>query len=63
MKVSIDADECTGCGLCGDDVPDVFAMDDDEEIAKVLQPDVPADLEDAVKQAAEDCPSEAIIVE
>ena len=63
MKVSVDANECTGCGLCCDDVPDVFAMDDDEDVAKVLQPEVPAALEDAVKQAAEDCPSEAIKVE
>jgi len=61
MKVSIDEDLCTGCGTCTDDVPDVFEMGD--EIAEVKQPDVPADLEDAVSQAAEDCPAEAIIVE
>ena len=61
MKVSIDADLCTGCGLCSDDVPDVFVLDDD--VAEVKQPDVPEDLEDAVQQAAEDCPSEAIKVE
>jgi ferredoxin len=60
MKVSIDADLCTGCGVCADDVPDIFAMSDD--IAEVIQPDVPADLEDAVKEAAENCPGEAIIV-
>ena len=63
MKVSIDYDECTACGLCCDDVPDVFEMDDDEDVAKVLKPEVPADQEDAVKQAVEDCPSEAIKVE
>lgn len=61
MKVSIDDDLCTGCGACTDDVPDVFEMGD--EVAEVKQPDVPADLEDAVNQAAEDCPVEAIIVE
>ena len=61
MKVSIDADLCTGCGACTDDVPDVFEMGD--EIAAVKQAEVPVDLEAAVKQAAEDCPSEAIIVE
>ncbi|HEB29517.1 MAG TPA: ferredoxin [Spirochaetes bacterium] len=63
MKVSVDPDECTACGLCSDDVPDVFALDDDDEVVKVLQSDVPADLEDEVKQAAEDCPSEAIKLE
>lgn len=61
MKVSIDEDLCTGCGACTDDVPDVFEMG--EEIAEVKQQDVPEDLEDAVSEAAEGCPAEAIIVE
>jgi ferredoxin len=61
MKVSIDADLCTGCGTCSDDVPDVFVLND--EIAEVIVSEVPADLEDTVQQAAEDCPVEAIIVE
>ena len=61
MKVRIDEDLCTGCGTCSDDVPDVFALTDD--VAEVIKPDVPAELEDAVQQAAEDCPVEAIIVE
>jgi ferredoxin len=61
MKVRIDADLCTGCGLCTDSVPDVFKMGDD--IAQVVKSDVPANLEAAVKEAADDCPAEAIIVE
>ena len=61
MKVKIDADLCTGCGLCTDSVPDVFKMGDD--VAQVLKAAVPANLEKAVKEAAEDCPAEAIIVE
>jgi len=61
MKVSIDADLCTGCGACVDDVPDVFVMGD--EVAEVKQENVPEDLEDAVQEAADGCPAEAIIVE
>jgi len=61
MKVRIDADLCTGCGLCTDGVPDVFKMGDD--VAQVIKADVPANLEKAVKEAVEDCPAEAIIVE
>lgn len=61
MKVRIDADLCTACGLCTDDVPDVFTMGD--EVAEVVKADVPAELEDAVKDAADSCPAEAIIVE
>jgi ferredoxin len=60
MKVSIDADLCTACGLCTDSVPEVFKMGDD--VAEVISSDVPADQEDAVKEAAEDCPVEAINV-
>lgn len=61
MKVKIDADLCTACGLCTDDVPDVFTMGDD--VAEVVAEDVPAEFEDAVTDAADSCPSEAIIIE
>ena len=61
MTVKIDADLCTACGLCTDDVPEVFTMGDD--VAEVVDADVPEDQEDAVKDAADSCPSEAIIVE
>ena len=61
MKVTIDADECTACGLCSDSVPDVFELGD--EVAEVKVSEVPSDMEDAVKEAAEDCPVEAIHIE
>ena len=61
MKVRIDADLCTGCGLCTDSVPEVFKMGDD--VAEVISADVPAAQEKAVKEAADDCPAEAILVE
>jgi ferredoxin len=61
MKVRIDPDLCTGCGLCTDSVPEVFKMGDD--VAEVTSPNVPANMEKAVKEAADDCPAEAIIVE
>ena len=61
MTVKIDADLCTACGLCVDSVPDVFEMGDD--VAQVKTSEVSADLQSAVKEAADDCPVEAIIVE
>ncbi len=61
MKVSIDQDLCTGCGLCSDSVPEVFEMGD--ETAHVIKPNVPSGMEDDVQSAADDCPVEAIIVE
>ncbi len=61
MKVKIDADLCTACDLCVDTCPEVFEMGDDVAVVKVDQ--VPAGLEDDVKEAIESCPSEAIIEE
>jgi len=61
MKVRIDPDLCTGCGLCSDSVPDVFKMGDD--IAEVIAAEVPSNLESAVQEAVDDCPAESIIVE
>ena len=60
MKVRID-DTCTACGLCVDTCPDVFEMG--EDIAEVKVDEVPAEHEDAVQQAADECPAEAITVE
>ena len=60
MTVRIE-DSCTACGLCVDTCPDVFQMGD--EIAEVIVEEVPAEFEDAVQQAADECPAEAIIVE
>ena len=60
MKVRIE-DTCTACGLCVDTCPEVFQMDD--EMAQVKVDEVAPELEDAVQQAADECPVEAIIVE
>jgi ferredoxin len=61
MKVKIDADLCTACGLCTDGVPQVFKMGKD--IAEVITPEVPPNLEKAVRDSVADCPAEAILVE
>ena len=61
MKVKIDPELCTVCMTCVDDVPEVFEMG--EDVAEVKTADVPAEFEDAVRDAAEECVAEAIIVE
>ena len=63
MKAKIDEDLCTGCEECVEAVPDVFEMDDDGELAKLKVDTIPAELEDDVRTAAEDCPAESIIIE
>jgi len=76
MKVWIDQDLCTGDGLCEEICPSVFTLLDDG-LAYVKQGAdvksnpggtegvavVPAEFEDAVREAAEECPGECIFME
>ncbi len=63
MKATVKKDICIGCGLCADTCPEVFVMDDEFNIAKTLLDRVPAELKDKCKDAAANCPVEAIVVE
>jgi ferredoxin len=61
MKAKVDPDLCTACELCVESCPEVFEMAEDVAVAKVDV--VPADAEESARQAADDCPAEAIIIE
>lgn len=61
MKAIIDPDLCTGCGLCVDTAPEIFEMV--EDIAQVKVDAVDEKLQDAARQAADECPSQAILIE
>jgi ferredoxin len=76
MKVWIDQDLCTGDGLCEEIAPAVFTLLDDglayvKEGDKVFSDpggpeglaNVPAGMEDATIEAAEECPGECIFIE
>ena len=62
MRVIVDAETCIGCGLCEETCPEVFEMTDDD-LATAKTGDVPAEFEDACREAAEQCPVEAITIE
>ncbi|UCH34188.1 MAG: ferredoxin [Armatimonadota bacterium] len=62
MAVQVDADVCTGCGLCEESCPNVFKLDEDEGVAKVANPNPDGEDLGCAKQAAEECPVEAISV-
>ncbi len=61
MQVRVDAEVCTGCGVCVELCPEVFDLRDD--VSVVLVDEVPEDLADVVREAADACPTEAIVVE
>jgi ferredoxin len=76
MKVWIDQDLCTGDGLCEEIAPDVFTLLDDglayvKEGDKVFSSpggpeglaNVPAGMEEATIESAEECPGECIFIE
>ncbi len=50
-------DGCTLCGLCEDECPKVFEIDDVAEIKEGVNA---ADFEVGIKEAAEGCPVEVI---
>ncbi|MHC4745316.1 MAG: ferredoxin [Planctomycetota bacterium] len=60
MQVRIE-DECTACGLCCDTCPEVFLLGD--VIAEVIVDEVPLEYEASAREAAEECPVEAIIID
>ena len=61
MKVQVDAGICAGFGFCLGLCPEVFELHDDG-YAVVMVGEVPPEHEEAVRTAATQCPSNAIIV-
>lgn len=59
MKVTVDDDRCRGHGVCCALCPEVFDLTDDG-YSTVLVPEVPADLQEAVRTAIDGCPEQAI---
>jgi len=62
MRASVD-ESCTACGLCVETCPEVFELPDEADIASVTVDEVPPGVEDTCREAAENCPVEAIHLE
>ncbi|GFG86542.1 ferredoxin [Mycolicibacter algericus] len=60
MKVTANQDICASSGQCVGFAPRVFDQRDEDGVVVVLDENPPAELADAVRQAARVCPSGAI---
>ncbi|UGT39983.1 ferredoxin [Nocardia yamanashiensis] len=59
MKVTVDLDQCEANGICVGYAPDVFELDDDDQL-HIIGQEVPAHLEDDVRDAVLQCPKAAL---
>ncbi|WP_214323484.1 ferredoxin [Nonomuraea sediminis] len=62
MKIKVDYLVCEANAVCMGLVPEVFEVDDDDNL-HILQPDVPPELLDKVRHAVRSCPKAALSLE
>lgn len=62
MKVTVDYDACEANAVCAGLVPEVFEVDDEDNLHILVAP-VPDSLADAVRHAVRSCPKVALRLE
>jgi ferredoxin len=59
MRVEVDRDACEANAVCAGLVPEVFEVDEDDEL-HILVDEVPEKLADRVRHAVRSCPKAAL---
>ncbi|MCX4090765.1 ferredoxin [Nocardia sp. alder85J] len=62
MKVRVDSERCQGHTLCAMIAPKAFQLSEIDGHSTPVSEDVPADQEDAVREAVHSCPEQAISI-
>jgi len=62
MRVRVDRDLCEANAVCAGLVPQVFEVDDDDNLV-ILAPEVPHALVGQVRHAVQSCPKTALSLE
>lgn len=62
MKVTVDTDLCEANAVCSGLVPEVFEVDESDEL-KILVSEIPPELVDRVRDAVQSCPKMALTLE
>ena len=60
MHVTV-TDGCISCGLCADEFPELFHLND-QGVSEAVPSTVASDQEEAARQAANDCPVGVIVI-
>lgn len=63
MKIVFDESRCVGHGRCYALSPDVYDADDQGHCVVRIDGEVPAELEDAARVGASNCPEDALTIE
>ena len=63
MRIRLDRDACQGHNRCSLAAPDLFDADDEGYAVLLVGGDVPPELEEAARLAADNCPEYAITLE
>ncbi len=63
MKVHVDTNLCDGGGPCVDICPEAFELNQEGTAAVAKMDDIPDDLEQSCREAATNCPTDAIIID
>jgi ferredoxin len=62
VKILVDPDKCQGHTLCAMRAPALFTLDDIDGHSSAVVDEVPAELQDAAREAAQSCPEQAIVI-
>jgi ferredoxin len=60
MRVSVDAAVCLRYGQCALEAPEVFALQDGDQVTRVLLDPVPEQLVTAAETAVDQCPMQVL---
>jgi ferredoxin len=63
MRIHVDFDLCQGHGVCQEEAPAVFAVDEKQGRVVVLAPEPPEREQAAVRKAVRYCPTKALRLE
>jgi ferredoxin len=60
-KVEVDYGLCESNGVCMGVIPEVFDLDDEDDL-HVLQDEITPDNEELIREAVRQCPRQAILI-